>query len=70
MSRTAREAPEDTDSVLAARLLENFATPQPASPRCCRATTRRSGKPVDAIEEGLDPDGEEVWSRILEVTGG
>jgi glutamate synthase (NADPH/NADH) large chain len=25
---------------------------------------------LDAIEEGLDPDGEEVWSRILEVTGG
>jgi len=25
---------------------------------------------LTAIEEGLDPDGEEVWYRILEVTGG
>ena len=23
-----------------------------------------------AIEEGLDPDGDTVWSRIMEVTGG
>ncbi len=23
-----------------------------------------------AVDEGLDPDGDEVWSRILEVTGG
>jgi glutamate synthase (NADPH/NADH) large chain len=23
-----------------------------------------------AISEGLDPDGEVVWSRIMEVTGG
>ena len=23
-----------------------------------------------ALVEGLDPDGDEVWSRILEVTGG
>ncbi len=25
---------------------------------------------AEAIEEGLDPDGDEVWNRILEVTGG
>ncbi len=25
---------------------------------------------ADAIEEGLDPDGDVVWTRILEVTGG
>jgi glutamate synthase (NADPH/NADH) large chain len=24
----------------------------------------------EALAQGLDPDGEEVWSRILEVTGG
>jgi glutamate synthase (NADPH/NADH) large chain len=24
----------------------------------------------DAIEEGLDPDGDVVWTRIMEVTGG
>jgi glutamate synthase (NADPH/NADH) large chain len=23
-----------------------------------------------AINEGLDPDGDVVWSRIMEVTGG
>jgi glutamate synthase (NADPH/NADH) large chain len=23
-----------------------------------------------AVEEGLDPDGDIVWSRIMEVTGG
>jgi glutamate synthase (NADPH/NADH) large chain len=25
---------------------------------------------AEAIEEGLDPDGDVVWSRIMEVTGG
>ncbi len=24
----------------------------------------------NAVEEGLDPDGDVVWTRILEVTGG
>ena len=24
----------------------------------------------DAVAEGLDPDGDIVWNRILEVTGG
>ena len=24
----------------------------------------------DAIDEGLDPDGDVVWTRIMEVTGG
>jgi glutamate synthase (NADPH) large chain len=23
-----------------------------------------------AVDEGLDPDGDVVWTRILEVTGG
>ena len=23
-----------------------------------------------AVDEGLDPDGDETWKRILEVTGG
>jgi glutamate synthase (NADPH/NADH) large chain len=23
-----------------------------------------------AVEEGLDPDGDAVWQRIMEVTGG
>jgi len=25
---------------------------------------------MDAAAEGLDPDGDVVWTRILEVTGG
>ena len=25
---------------------------------------------ASAVEEGLDPDGDVVWGRILEVTGG
>jgi glutamate synthase (NADPH/NADH) large chain len=24
----------------------------------------------EAVDEGLDPDGDVVWNRILEVTGG
>ncbi|MDQ0826266.1 glutamate synthase (NADPH/NADH) large chain [Arthrobacter sp. B2I5] len=62
---------EETDSQLAARLLENFddtaARITKVLPRDYAAVLQTR---LDAIEEGLDPDGEEVWSRILEVTGG
>ena len=55
----------------AARLLENFddtaARITKVLPRDYAAVLQTR---LDAIEEGLDPDGEEVWSRILEVTGG
>ena len=54
-----------------ARLLENFddtaARITKVLPRDYAAVLQTR---LDAIEEGLDPDGEEVWSRILEVTGG
>jgi glutamate synthase (NADPH/NADH) large chain len=62
---------EETESLLAARLLENFddtaARITKVLPRDFAAVLQTR---LDAIEEGLDPDGEEVWSRILEVTGG
>jgi glutamate synthase (NADPH/NADH) large chain len=62
---------EETESLLAARLLENFddtaARITKVLPRDYAAVLQTR---LDAIEEGLDPDGEEVWSRILEVTGG
>ena len=38
---------------------------------CCRATTPPSSRPAQtAVDEGLDPDGDVVWTRIMEVTGG
>lgn len=62
---------EETESLLAARLLENFddtaARITKVLPRDYAAVLQTR---LDAIEEGLDPDGEEVWARILEVTGG
>ncbi|WP_427174503.1 glutamate synthase large subunit [Arthrobacter sp. 92] len=62
---------EETESLLAAQLLENFddtaARITKVLPRDYAAVQQTR---LDAIEEGLDPDGEEVWSRILEVTGG
>jgi glutamate synthase (NADPH/NADH) large chain len=62
---------EETESQLAARLLDNFddtaARITKVLPRDYAAVLQTR---LDAIEEGLDPDGEEVWSRILEVTGG
>ncbi len=62
---------EETESQHAARLLENFddtaARITKVLPRDYAAVLQTR---LDAIAEGLDPDGEEVWSRILEVTGG
>jgi glutamate synthase (NADPH/NADH) large chain len=62
---------EETESAVAARLLENF---DDAVGRITKVLPRNYAAVLQtrlvAIEEGLDPDGEEVWSRILEVTGG
>jgi glutamate synthase (NADPH/NADH) large chain len=61
----------ETDSTLAERLLANFdetaAKFVKVLPRDYAAVlaTRQS-----AVDEGLDPDGDVVWNRILEVTGG
>ena len=60
----------ETDSPLAARMLANpdtFSTFVKVLPRDYAAVqkTRQT-----AVDEGLDPDGDVVWSRIMEVTGG
>jgi glutamate synthase (NADPH/NADH) large chain len=60
-----------TQSPLAHRLLENPETTlaefQKVTPRDFQAVLRTRAQ---ASEEGLDLDGEVVWGRILEVTGG
>jgi glutamate synthase (NADPH/NADH) large chain len=62
---------EKTDSALAKRLLDDMDATVAAFvkvlPRDYAAViqTRQT-----AIDEGLDPDGDVVWGRILEVTGG
>jgi glutamate synthase (NADPH/NADH) large chain len=61
----------ETESTRAADLLENFddtvAKFVKVLPRDYAAVlqTRQT-----AVDEGLDPDGDVVWNRILEVTGG
>jgi len=61
----------ETDSALAARLLVDFENELAhfvrVVPRDYAAVlqTRQA-----AVAEGLDPDGDVVWTRILEVTGG
>ncbi|MBN9240901.1 MAG: glutamate synthase subunit alpha [Micrococcales bacterium 70-64] len=62
---------DETDSVVAARMLENLdetiARFTKVLPRDYAAVlqTRQT-----AIDEGLDPDGDVTWARIMEVTGG
>jgi glutamate synthase (NADPH/NADH) large chain len=62
---------ERTDSPLAARMLADFDTVATAFvkvlPRDFAAVqTMRQ----EAEASGIDPDGDAVWTRILEVTGG
>jgi glutamate synthase (NADPH/NADH) large chain len=61
----------ETDSTLAAALLENF---EEEAPRFTRVLPRDYAAVLqtrqDAVDEGLDPDSDVVWTRILEVTGG
>lgn len=61
----------ETDSTLARRLLadfdaevENFVRVLPRDYAAVLQTRQ------EAVAEGLDPDGDVVWTRILEVTGG
>jgi glutamate synthase (NADPH/NADH) large chain len=61
----------ETDSVLAAALLDdleaeaaNFVRVLPRDYAAVLQTRQ------EAAAEGLDPDGDVVWTRILEVTGG
>ncbi|MCX6501243.1 MAG: glutamate synthase-related protein, partial [Microbacterium sp.] len=61
----------ETGSTLAASLLEGFEEEVKnfvrVMPRDYAAVLQTR---EDALAEGLDPDGDVVWSRILEVTGG
>ena len=61
----------NTDSAVAARLLAEgdaaFDRFTKVLPRDYAAVLRTR---QSAVDEGLDPDGDVVWGRILEVTGG
>ncbi len=61
----------ETDSALAANMLADMPATVAAFvkvlPRDYAAVIRTR---AEAIEEGLDPDGDIVWARIMEVTGG
>ena len=61
----------ETDSQLAARLL---ADPETTMAAFVKVVPRDYAAVLEtrqlALDEGLDPDGDVVWSRILEVTGG
>lgn len=61
----------ETDSTLAAKLLADFdetmAKFVKVLPRDYAAVLEMR---QNAVDEGLDPDGDVVWNRILEVTGG
>ena len=61
----------ETDSTLAAALLANFEAELDnfvrVLPRDYAAVLQTR---QEAVAEGLDPDGDVVWNRILEVTGG
>jgi glutamate synthase (NADPH/NADH) large chain len=62
---------EETESTLAESLLESF---EENVPRFTKVLPRDYAAVLDArasaVEQGLDPDGEEAWTKILEVTGG
>jgi len=61
----------ETGSALASRMLEDFdetvAKFVKVLPRDYAAVLQMR---QEAVDEGLDPDGDIVWNRILEVTGG
>lgn len=61
----------ETDSELAQRLLDDF---EVEARNFVRVVPRDYAAVLqtrqEALEQGLDPDGDVVWSRILEVTGG
>ncbi|MGN6126357.1 MAG: glutamate synthase large subunit [Humibacter sp.] len=61
----------ETDSAVAARLLDDL---EASSARFTKVLPRDYAAVLEtrknAVDEGLDPDGDVVWNRILEVTGG
>ncbi|WP_150309190.1 glutamate synthase large subunit [Planctomonas psychrotolerans] len=61
----------ETDSAVAARMLADFdATVQDFVKVLPRDYAAVLAMRQNAVNEGLDPDGDVVWGRILEVTGG
>jgi glutamate synthase (NADPH/NADH) large chain len=62
---------DETGSPLAARLLDNFAE---AGSRFTKAVPRDYAAVLqvrqEAVDAGIDPDGDVTWQRIMEVTGG
>ncbi len=62
---------DETDSAVAARLLDDL---EATAARFTKVLPRDYAAVLEtrkvAIDEGLDPDGDVVWGRILEVTGG
>ena len=61
----------ETDSAVAKGLLTDL---EAASARFTKVLPRDYAAVLEtrknAVDEGLDPDGDIVWNRILEVTGG
>jgi glutamate synthase (NADPH/NADH) large chain len=61
----------ETDSAVAKRMLE---TPEETMSAFTKVLPRDYAAVLatraEAVEEGLDPDGDVVWNRIMEVTGG
>jgi glutamate synthase (NADPH/NADH) large chain len=61
----------ETDSAVAERMLADLPA---AIARFTKVVPRDYAAVLEtrqvALDEGLDPDGDVVWSRILEVTGG
>ena len=61
----------ETDSAVARRLLDDF---EEEAAHFVRVLPRDYAAVLqtrqEAVAEGLDPDGDVVWSRIMEVTGG
>jgi glutamate synthase (NADPH/NADH) large chain len=66
-----REHRDETGSTVAAAMLENL---DEACERFVKVLPRDYAAVLatrqNAVEEGLDPDSDVVWTRILEVTGG
>ncbi|HOA86377.1 MAG: glutamate synthase large subunit [Microbacteriaceae bacterium] len=65
------EHERETGSAVAAGLLASFAEAVGEFVRVLpRDYAAVQGARREAVAEGIDPDGERVWNRILEVTGG
>ncbi|MEO5533632.1 MAG: glutamate synthase large subunit [Pseudolysinimonas sp.] len=71
LSDLLRKHVAETESVLASNMLADLDATMAAFvkvlPRDYAAVLKTR---KDAVDEGLDPDGDVVWTRIMEVTGG